>query len=772
MANITTQTIRVDLSTDKVIPSAFTHQNDTARTLVFDVYNGGMPYTMTGNTVKFAYKSPVVDGQYSVIAGSSMASGTVSGNKVTVALPVAYTRISGVGLLTMIITPSSGTIRPVNIRLVVQKSADGDDVVAGASDFPVAMQEYTADWLDDNVALFNDMRYTVDTPLVDGYWNAAGTASNGTNGESRTEMFPVTDASVVVLKVSLTAVHDNWCCCLFYDENNEPLERPTAYFNGVSSYEKTFTVPSGAAYASVSFRTFDDESMTYDVYYIGNHKNVFLRKIDQITEHDGYIGWNGQINTQDSTQLEKYTQMFSVDDVSYLYAGIVENRNHANAAPWMGVVTYDADGEFLSQGVVNVISGSWAVLTKINITSNVKYVAFTYRSYGTYTPTVYFMYDQMKWFEGFDESAKKDTTLPLRFKPCYDHLFVNRTGNDVTIPHESLYHVRLSKAFGYDVIEANLSKTSDGVFVVNHLSSGKFGGYFHHVDGTIDISNTAVSSVTWDWIVENVRYNSSIPKYRTRPCRLEEFLGECKQQGMIPFATARDVDAIAILDAYMGKDNYIAYGASRSDCPNATIYHWVTKTTKAEIVEYCKSIGTPFIYGMSNPNAFTDAELRDIVDTLHSLGYQIGVSYRDTTWHKLEYLGIDYNGSQGRTNRLEIGNYCNKNSTYGFDRDFTVLGATETDGVLTFTSNGSITPTMEPLVDNPIDYGIVDIEVSFNGTITIPAFGEHTASTSYTSDGTVPFFAAIPVIHGTLCCPINVTSGTIVYDVKYRASAL
>ena len=80
MANITTQTIRVDLSTLNVIPTAFTHQNDTARTLEFSMYNKGVPYTMTGNTVKFAYKSPIVDGQYSVIVGSSMASGTVSEN--------------------------------------------------------------------------------------------------------------------------------------------------------------------------------------------------------------------------------------------------------------------------------------------------------------------------------------------------------------------------------------------------------------------------------------------------------------------------------------------------------------------------------------------------------------------------------------------------------------------------------------------------------------------------------------------------------------------
>lgn len=163
MANITTQTIRVDLNTGKVMPKAFVHQNDTARTLVFSMYLNGAAYTMTGHTVKFAYQSPMVNGQYTVIVGNSMASGTVSGNNVSVTLPVAYTQISGVGMLTMIITPSSGTIRPVNIQLVVQKSADGNDTVSGASDFSDSMEEMVADWCEANV-----------TPIIDPTLSRAG----------------------------------------------------------------------------------------------------------------------------------------------------------------------------------------------------------------------------------------------------------------------------------------------------------------------------------------------------------------------------------------------------------------------------------------------------------------------------------------------------------------------------------------------------------------------------------------------------------------------
>ena len=154
MANITTDTIRVDLNTSKSIPKAFTHQGDTARTLVFKMYNNGAEYSMSGNTVKFAYKTPNVNGQYTVITGSSMVSGTVSGNTVSVTLPEAYTAVSGIGILTMIITPSSGTVRPVNIALVVQESADGPKTIAEASDFPTTLEEIVTDYLENGLGGF------------------------------------------------------------------------------------------------------------------------------------------------------------------------------------------------------------------------------------------------------------------------------------------------------------------------------------------------------------------------------------------------------------------------------------------------------------------------------------------------------------------------------------------------------------------------------------------------------------------------------------------
>lgn len=354
-----------------------------------------------------------------------------------------------------------------------------------------------------------------------------------------------------------------------------------------------------------------------------------------------------------------------------------------------------------------------------------------------------------------------------RFKPCYDHLFVNKTGENVIIPHESIYHVRLSHKMGYNTIEANVSKTSDNVYFVNHLNGGKFGGYFHHVDGVTDISDISASSVTWDWIVENVRYNSTIPKYRTRPCTLQEFLAECKQQDIIPFATSSDSNVIKIVEGIMGKENYIAYNATRANAPNAIIYHWVSNlTTKSAILEYCKSVGAPFIYGMGNPTDFTDDELKDIVDTLHENGFWIGTSYADDLWYKYAAFGFDFNGSQSQINRIESGNLYNINSVFGFN-DFVIDGGTETNGEIVFSSSGTIRPNIADDVESVV---CVDIEVWFTGTITLGAIGERSGAQTVQSDGSLPFFVCTPILNGSPKFTLSCASGTTIKDIKFKVS--
>lgn len=154
-----TQRVKIDLNTCKNTPVAFAHQNDTSRTIIFDVMNNGAAMDLTGYTVKFAYMTPVVNGVYSVIAGNSMVSGTVDSthtNSVYFQPTMDYTAVSGTGLLTMILKASSNTtdIRPVNIQFAVQKSADGADVIAGTSDFPTTVEDTVEDYLENSLGGF------------------------------------------------------------------------------------------------------------------------------------------------------------------------------------------------------------------------------------------------------------------------------------------------------------------------------------------------------------------------------------------------------------------------------------------------------------------------------------------------------------------------------------------------------------------------------------------------------------------------------------------
>ena len=153
----TTQNIVIDLNTRGANPVAFSHQGDTARSFVFEVYNNGAAFSLTGYTAKIAAMLPADKG-YHVIAGENMATGTISDNTITATLPAEFTAKPGHGVLTIILTGSGASIRPINIDFRIQKSADAPETIAGASDFIPILEQYMADdmatyinaWLDDH----------------------------------------------------------------------------------------------------------------------------------------------------------------------------------------------------------------------------------------------------------------------------------------------------------------------------------------------------------------------------------------------------------------------------------------------------------------------------------------------------------------------------------------------------------------------------------------------------------------------------------------------
>ena len=620
-------------------------------------------------------------------------------------------------------------------------------------------------------------------------------AATGDSAIGMTDKVPCKPETTYTVSLRATSPATLSAFICFYDAYGAFISYTREANLSAASLTATFTTPAEAAYMYVHF--YRGAGITYDDYSAiqveeGTEATIFIEPVvayDQvarqgaieaipITETAGYWTASGTIS-QASSNAEKYTDLIDLS----LYTGMQYELHHSTArSMWLAVAVFDGHQAFLSRITLKENTGG---TTQTDFGSELRglpaaarYVSFCYRTYGDATFTVKATTTAITALNRTSEAVNLANAVlnkingtdlynaanPLRFKACYDHLFVRDTAGTV-IPHESLYHVRLSRRMGFNIIEANIQTTSDGVFVVNHGSAGAFGGYFQHVDGTTDISSTLISSVTWDWIEQNIRYISSIPKYRTRPARLEEFLAECKQQGIIPFVTSSDPAVIALVEAYMGKNNYIAYNATRANAPQAIIYHWVTRTTKEDILAYCETVGKPFIYGMANPTAFTDEELRDIVETLHAAGYWIGTSYVDDTWYKYAYLGFDFNGTQTRINRLINGNVCNIDSNFGFDQ-FAYTGATESDGVLTFSTDGSLTPAFSASV---LPVGGFDLEICFSGTITVPRIGEH-ATRTYTSDGSYPVFIAAPIINRSCAATLTVSAGTVVTDCCYKVS--
>lgn len=581
--------------------------------------------------------------------------------------------------------------------------------------------------------------------------------------------------------------------CAYYDSEQTFISKELLPGSNTNTY-RNLTTPASCAY--ICLYTYKSSELhlgenTYLQVEVGNVQTQYIRpasfldavsrefvdKIEplfnvdlDIAEKSGYYNTSGGIVTQSYTEQEKYTQKISTDQYDDIVAVISYSEPRA---AWCRYCTYDDNGDFIT-AYTKSQNNTAVFVIQFTPAANEKYVSFSYRTFGeSDVMSISAVVNVGTTAKNTEKTENKLSDVALlngdsfRFKPCYDHLFVNVTADYIVIPHESLYHVRISRLLGFNIIEANIGKTSDGVYIVNHLNNGKFGRYFQHVDGETDISNILVSSVTWDWIVENVRYTSRIAKYRTRPCRLEEFLSECRQQNIIPFIETGDADVIPIADSYMGKGNYIAYGATRATCPSGIIYHWVTRTSKAEILAYCERIGRPFIYGLANPTAFTDEQLKDIADTLHSHGYWIATSYNDDNWHKCSYYGFDLNGTQTLMNRLTSGSICNIWTMNGFG-DFTYTNATEDDGVLTFTGDGTLTPN----IDNAtVEIGGLDVQIEFSGTITVPNVGEIPQVKTYISDGSIPVFFCTPLINKKPKIKINVASGTVIRDMKYIATS-
>ena len=468
-------------------------------------------------------------------------------------------------------------------------------------------------------------------------------------------------------------------------------------------------------------------------------------------------------------KYEKYTDKINAQ----LYKTIAWSLNFTSSvAGWMACSIWHTDGTYSRPTLVNGTGNSWS--GEIAVTDDMKYIAFSFRSYNEDCLTLSGLANVSSAMAIADRENDIDSNIlrssigvnSLRFKPFYDHLFIDKiNGENVTIPSESLFNIQVSHRLGFDMIEANVHPTSDSNFIVMHGVSGKFGQQVQHVDGTTDISETAINSVTLAWIKSNVRYKSLYAKYRVAPPSLEEFLYECRRNCMIPMVTASNTDALAIIDQIMGKGNYVAYNGSR-EYTDAPILTYPSLTTKEEILALCESYGKPYMYCMANPTSFTDSQLTEIVSLLHENGYWIGFagSYlAETETQRLMALGFDFCASKYQVNDFANGNLCNLSADIDYS-DFSTNG-TVANNLLTLATGNTIAP--KTTLDS-VFLGKGSLHIMFNGSVNV-RLGKYINST-FTSDGSRSLWFSTYFLNESPTFLVTAAEATQIINIDYKAS--
>lgn len=355
---------------------------------------------------------------------------------------------------------------------------------------------------------------------------------------------------------------------------------------------------------------------------------------------------------------------------------------------------------------------------------------------------------------------------PFRFGgQFFAHLFLDKIYQDSTnivIPSESLHDVRVSARLGYKAIEANVQTTSDGAFIVIHGSGGKFGYEVTDLNGAFTYADTAINSKTLEWIKENIRYRSDVPRYRTAIPTLKEFLVECRLNGMIPFCQASTAQMVALLDGIMGYGNYIAYNGTRA-LTNAPICEYKSLATKEEILASARDKGVPYIYSMANIASFTDSELEEIVQSLHAEGFMIATAYTNpTSTNRAIRSGFDIIAAGYQVNDFDA-NYGLFTADADWD-DFTTTGTITNDGV-SMTSGKTITPANAP---SPVFLSKGLIRVTFTGELVLNFAG---VTQTITSDGTQSMMFSSYFINDTPTFQLSGTSnGATITDLVFKVS--
>lgn len=320
---------------------------------------------------------------------------------------------------------------------------------------------------------------------------------------------------------------------------------------------------------------------------------------------------------------------------------------------------------------------------------------------------------------------------------CYGHLFINDylNGNIPVVPPQSLFDVDITARLGFKYIEANVCVTSDGILIPFHgAGSGAaktFGEQVYDINGN-DISNIVISTVTYQWITENVRYKSSVPSYRVTIPTLEQFLDCAKRHGMSVMMYYTE-ESYALAKKYYG-DNFIAYNGNRNSGFAGYIMNYSGLRTKESIVAKCVEVGTPYMHCFTT-TVFNDLKadeslLKDIISSCHELDCLVGIA---ASYHNPQDImlflrcGGDFLASANFVPEFQNGNLATlSGGGIGGFEEFQVTNGSVADGILTLADGGTITTD----ATETIILGKGSLRVRYKGSLVLTGFGK--ISSNYT----------------------------------------
>lgn len=359
------------------------------------------------------------------------------------------------------------------------------------------------------------------------------------------------------------------------------------------------------------------------------------------------------------------------------------------------------------------------------------------------------------------------------FNPPLYHHMNQEESRYCNIPAESLADIHYAKALGFNNIEVNPQLCADGVYVCKHGTSGCLGYGLSVADGK-DPLTTKFTDVTSTWIRENVRYTSSLDKYKGVIPTLDEFCAECRKLNMI--VKLYGLEPLAVARKYLPDDMIWTTASERGDFRGTIEYIWTSAKSVDFVISECKEIGPPLniVIEAGTFDDKSDDLIIEMCTKAHENGFTVGMVYPTSesllrAWR----LGVDTAGATStNVNYLPYGN--EKNIVSLDDTDLTLTNATYNSSAdtLTITNGGSVTVDGEAF-----KAGIASLRIRYSGTLTIYNNEKRNHLDAYVSDGSgvvelSTVIQQLGVTKYTRWLTIEANADTTIYDFELHCSRI